>query len=766
MSKADSTANRLTVLTTFGGIKAVKTYSLDDKGKIVVEGYGRAKTYTHREIEVDERGEWLRALGPESQSFVVLGEVIDKSRRKIRRLSSARDGDEATLRDVPRSWMPLDIDQFDVPLDTLYAPDDGKRIAKEVMRRLGIAGAWCVWHFTNSHGFNGRYRIRLWIMLAEPATCEQMKAYARERWGGDEFRVDALDKNGRSVRKPIVDPAVFQPQQPIYTGDPILRGVSAPVSNRVGFIKGRPLELRVAVSKRKRSDESPDENIRRLKAAGLYIGRLRPGQHMIRCPWEDEHSGDERDDDTFYFEPHYNGHGEPRFVCHHATHKDAKWWEHVIEWMDERSQREADDAESPGYVYVARAERFWDARDGALVTPSAYAARAGCKRDEAVTRFRKKGGRIVDDARFEPGRPRFFEESGLELLNTYIDQRVKPDPSIDASPWVEHLAWVIPDERDRERLCDWLAWVYQRPGEKITWAPILYGPPGTGKTTIFNCLAECVGRNHVSEPTQAELEDKFNDWCYGKLLVKIEELMSGDKFHVAEKLKPVVANPTVSVRRMHQTGFTIRNTANVCASTNHMQALPIERGDRRYMLIQCVEADEGERRPRLRAFHEWLSKVGYGGIAHWLATRDVSAFVPTSEAPITRLKQVVAEASKTDFERAVDLCDVFDGYEIVTSSVVSEYLLRNDCKLSASRLGLIAQRRKWTALPNKEGRCFIEGWKVTTWSPVGDKQAIREFVRARPEERKRRHEALSARLSFDPVARPKLIVHKGGKSDE
>src|SRR5690606_12343125 len=118
--------------------------------------------------------------------------------------------------------------------------------ANQTLRRLDIPGTQCVAHLSNSHGLNGKYRFRLWVELAEPATAAQMKSFWREKWDHGDNRVDALDKKGRPVRKPIVDPAVLQPQQPIYTGDPILRGVASPVKNRVAVIAGRPLKLDVA----------------------------------------------------------------------------------------------------------------------------------------------------------------------------------------------------------------------------------------------------------------------------------------------------------------------------------------------------------------------------------------------------------------------------------------------------------------------------------------------------------------------------------------
>src|SRR5882724_13010354 len=112
VSEADST-HRLTVLTTLG-INAVKTFTRRKDGEIKVEGYGRAKTFFADEITVDERGRWLRKLASKSESFVVMGEPVGwKEGQKKRRLSSERDGDDPTLTDAPRLWMPVDVDRLD-----------------------------------------------------------------------------------------------------------------------------------------------------------------------------------------------------------------------------------------------------------------------------------------------------------------------------------------------------------------------------------------------------------------------------------------------------------------------------------------------------------------------------------------------------------------------------------------------------------------------------------------------------------------------------
>lgn len=739
-------------------VNAVKTFRRSGGKKIEVEGYGRAKKFTVDTIDVDTNGDWLRQLRKKKYSFVVLGEPVGwKKGQKKRRMSVDRDGQEATLKDVPRALMPIDVDQIDFT-PTLDGFDEGESLAYDVLDRLGLRGIRCVWHLTNSHGFFGKHRIRLWIELSTPATAAEMKEWAKGRWGDDKVKVDGKDK-------PIVDLSVYQPQQPIYTGDPILEGVDPPCRKRIGVIDGDALEMSIPKSRSDKKKKGPpeDENIKLLDEAGLYIGRLKPGQHMIECPWEDAHSGASRDDDTFYFEPHFNGHDIPAFKCHHGSCEEKRWAD-VVEFIGDEVDPSEDDRPkaTPNWVYVHRLKAFWDARDGAFIDRESYDSTHGGKtaKGTPTERFLQMSkSQKADAAEFLPGAERFVQRGKLRVLNTYVDQRVEPDDSIDVAPWVEHLEWLIPSDKDRDYLMDWLAWTYQRPGDKITWAPILYSKSfGVGKTTVFNCLAECIGKSAVSEPTQAELEDKFNDWCYGKLLVKIEELMSGDKYHVAEKLKPVVTNPTLSIRRMHQTGFVVVNTANVGASTNHMQSLPIERGDRRWMMIQCVEAEKAERRPRMRRFHKWLASVGYGGIAHWLASRDVSEFQPRGEAPDTPLREVVAQASMTDFDRAVELCDVFDSAPVISTAMVAEYLSQNECKINERRIGLIAARRGWVGLGSQENRVMVGNRKLTFWtSGRSTVMKLKAFLAKKPAERERQHSNMMAKAVFSP---------QGGESEE
>lgn len=317
MSKPD----QLTLLTTRRGLLAVKTFTKTKAG-IDVQGYDHAKHFTREVIDVDDKGKWLKRIADERHSFATLGAPNDNWPQGAvrRRLSASGEDGQATLEDVPRLWLPVDIDEIDFTPDAPLS--DGEYFALEVMDMLRLPKrTHCVWHLTGSHGVEGRYRIRLWVKLARAMTCAQMKRFARAKW---------------KHLSGVVDLSVYAPAQPIYTGAPVFVGMDDPVERRVGYIAGRPLRAEAPEGEDEKDfDPRPDDPyIAVLQNAGLYIRPMgeNTGRHAIRCPWEDEHkSPSNNDTSTTYLAPHYGGHDIPVFYCRHNTCKDVnkRTWDDV-----------------------------------------------------------------------------------------------------------------------------------------------------------------------------------------------------------------------------------------------------------------------------------------------------------------------------------------------------------------------------------------------------------------------------------------------------
>jgi hypothetical protein len=189
-----------------------------------IVGYDAARTIDLSAVAIDG----LAALGPlltgllrRPDCAVVRGAIADPARtRGVRRLlhPDLDTGDMATLRDVPRQWLALDI-------DGLPRPDDIEAGNLPECARVAIAGlpaafqgARCIVQATASHGFAPGVRLRLWYWLSRPMSGAELR-----HW----------------LRAAPVDHSVFGAAQPIYTAAPIFAdGARDPLPERIAMVSG------------------------------------------------------------------------------------------------------------------------------------------------------------------------------------------------------------------------------------------------------------------------------------------------------------------------------------------------------------------------------------------------------------------------------------------------------------------------------------------------------------------------------------------------
>jgi hypothetical protein len=120
------------------------------------------------------------------------------------------------------------------------------------------------------------------------------------------------------------------------------------------------------------------------------------------------------------------------------------------------------------------------------------------------------------------------------------------------------------------------------------------------------------------------------------------------------------------------------NCARFLMFSQHFDALPLEKADRRVIVI----SNPTERMPveYYRKLYAMLDDVDFvNAVASWLAQRDISSFNPSEPAPMTDSKKQAVEACMSDVERA--LIDLRDGTKarLMTSADIGQYL--EDCGL-------------------------------------------------------------------------------------
>lgn len=221
----------------------------------------------------------------------------------------------------------------------------------------------------------------------------------------------------------------------------------------------------------------------------------------------------------------------------------------------------------------------------------------------------------------------------------------------DTSALERHMDLLLPDATERGYLLDYLHFLVVRPEVKIHFALLLQGEQGTGKSAIGKLLARTIGERNVVVPSNAEVNSNWTAWQEGAQLAIVEELMTSGRLELANRLKPVITDEKLRIEDKHQPLYSIPNHLNLLCFTNHEDAVRLEKGDRRWLvLFSPMQPQPEEYYDRLFAWIE--SDDGAAAFRHMLEQR-VPALNPKGRAPSTGGKAEMREASLSQLEAEV-----------------------------------------------------------------------------------------------------------------
>ena len=166
------------------------------------------------------------------------------------------------------------------------------------------------------------------------------------------------------------------------------------------------------------------------------------------------------------------------------------------------------------------------------------------------------------------------------------DPKIEPLPDMP-SIFLEHMDYLIPDQRERELALNWLAWCVQKPSEKQMFALLIVDDGGTGKGWIGYMLRVLFGdRNVVMIESDDPVKDMFNGWTLNRQLAFIHELVPDRSVDLASRLKGVITEPHIWVNEKFIARFRAENRTNLFGCSNRRDALKIARRDRRWLVVQ------------------------------------------------------------------------------------------------------------------------------------------------------------------------------------
>tara|TARA_R100000541_G_scaffold34564_1_gene42971 strand:+ start:6953 stop:9178 length:2226 start_codon:yes stop_codon:yes gene_type:complete len=271
---------------------------------------------------------------------------------------------------------------------------------------------------------------------------------------------------------------------------------------------------------------------------------------------------------------------------------------------------------------------------------------------------------IVENSMYFPAAGEIFTHAGLEYINTYKEPQIKlKEPGEAVQAVMRHFEHLLPDEKERDILINYLAYNVQNPGVKMNWSIVLQGVQGDGKSLLAEMMQIVMGYNNVRIMNVGSLESNFTGWATGQCMTFIEELKLDNtrKYEVLNNLKPYISNPVVEEHKKGKDPRSVINTTNYFALTNFKDAIPIDANDRRY----CILFSQWQRKDALEAFmhsnpnyYSSLYEIvrnNAGELRKFFLDIEISnEFLSYKRAPATNAKLMMEELSKSSTQVALE----------------------------------------------------------------------------------------------------------------
>lgn len=261
------------------------------------------------------------------------------------------------------------------------------------------------------------------------------------------------------------------------------------------------------------------------------------------------------------------------------------------------------------------------------------------------------------------------DEFGRYYVNSYIPPKIDAVEG-DITPFLNHLANLIPDARDREIILDYMTHAVQRRGVKIPWCPVIQSGEGAGKQAFKIVMEHALGGEYVYIPNAQQLADsggKFNGWMENKLFIVCDEIRVGEKYHLMEVLKPLVSDLQIEIERKGVDQKKGDNIANWMMFTNYKDAIIVNDSSRRYAIffsnLQTVEqiAAVGMGEQYFMQFYDWLNRGGgKQAVTYWLQRRPLSEHFQFARAPKTSSTVEAVDISKSALQQMIESATAAD----------------------------------------------------------------------------------------------------------
>ena len=259
---------------------------------------------------------------------------------------------------------------------------------------------------------------------------------------------------------------------------------------------------------------------------------------------------------------------------------------------------------------------------------------------------------------FKPD-PNFKSETEFNTWLPYKARTTEIDPLV-IEPMLDFIKRVVAsnDEELYDYLITWMSFMVCQPNKKAQKALFLYGGHGVGKDTIIEFMRDWIlGRFYYTKFTGlGRAVGEFNANLLGKRLCHISEMASTNEREHRQSfqfMKDIITGDYSTYEPKGVDCFSAEDFSFWILVSNMIDALVLERGDRRYV---CIEVSDLMKENtayfdelRVKCFNKTCGDMFYSFLLQRNAT-----FAEVSNSPVTKLKETITEISKPNEVRFIE----------------------------------------------------------------------------------------------------------------
>jgi hypothetical protein len=287
-----------------------------------------------------------------------------------------------------------------------------------------------------------------------------------------------------------------------------------------------------------------------------------------------------------------------------------------------------------------------------------------------------------------PGRPQICQppEGPGPAFNMWRGLPPIPCPEdweTRVKPFLDHVAYLVPVEKERERFLCWLAHIFQAP-EVLPHTGYLMTTQtqGIGRNLLASILVRALRGFVAAGLSLPELLDGtgFTGRLSKKLLLIFDEAREGSgdgRYKRQLRLTSMLNQEHRHINPKYGHESIEKNCARWLMFSNFDDAIPFDNADRRVIVIANPTVRKED--TYYERLYGLLNDIAFiGSVRRYLETKDISAFRPGEHAPMNEAKQRVLDSLMSDTDRAVDEFKQDCKTELTSRNAIRAYV-ENNC---------------------------------------------------------------------------------------